>query len=116
MYNHILSILQSGDSYVFPACGTGDFSFDRISISTVLSHLSTLDVSKSAGSDGLSAAFLKEVTNEIAIPLTNLYIGLRLSLCLKCYLLFFPELTKNFAHYSFDHYHKILLTSYVACR
>ena len=25
-------------------------------------------------------------------------------LCLKFYLLFFPEFPKNFAHYSFDHY------------
>ena len=64
---------QSADSCVLPACGTGDFSFDRISISTVLSHLSTLDVSKSTGPDGLSAAFLREVANEIAVPLTNLY-------------------------------------------
>ena len=64
---------QSADSYVLPACGTGDFSFDRISISTVLSHLSTLDASKSTGPDGLSAAFLREVANEIAVPLTNLY-------------------------------------------
>ena len=37
----ICSKHQSADSYVLPACGTGDFSFDRISISTVLSHLST---------------------------------------------------------------------------
>ena len=64
---------QSADSYVLPACDTGDFSFDRITVSTVLSHLSTLDVSKSTGPDGLSAAFLKEVANEIAVPLTNLY-------------------------------------------
>ena len=64
---------QSADSYVLPACGTGDFSFDRIFISTVLFHLSTLDVSKSTGPNGLSAAFLSEVANEIAVPLTNLY-------------------------------------------
>ena len=64
---------QIADSYVLPDCGTGDFSFDRISVSTVLSLLSTLDVSKSTGPDGLSAVFLKEVANEIAVPLTNLY-------------------------------------------
>ena len=63
---------QSADSYVLPACGTGDFSFDRISVSTVLSHLSTLDISKSTGPDSLSAVFLREVANEIAVPLTNL--------------------------------------------
>ena len=64
---------QSADSYVLPACDTGDFSFDRVTVSTVLSHLSTLDVSKSTRPDGLSAAFLREVANEIAVPLTNLY-------------------------------------------
>ena len=64
---------RSADFYVSPVCGSGGFSFDRISVSAVLSHLSTLDVSKSTGPDGLSAAFLKEVANEIAIPLTNLY-------------------------------------------
>ena len=58
---------------VLPACGTGDFLFDRISVSTVLSHLSTLDVSKYTGPNGLSAAFLREVANEIAVLLTNLY-------------------------------------------
>ena len=60
----------SADSYVLPACGTGDFSFDRIFISTVLFHLSTLDVSKSTEPNGLSAAFLSEVANEVV---TNLY-------------------------------------------
>ena len=53
--------------------GTGDFSLDKISVSTILSHLSTLVVSKSTGPDGLSAAFLREVANEIAVLLTNLY-------------------------------------------
>ena len=47
--------------------------FHLTDVSTVLSHLSTLDVSKSTGPDGLSATFLREVANEIAVPLTNLY-------------------------------------------
>ena len=78
----ISSKQQSAESYVLPACGTGDFLFDRITISTVLSHLSTLDVSKSTGPDGLSAAFLREVANEIAAPLTNLYNQLLLDGCI----------------------------------
>lgn len=64
---------RGADSYVPLVCDASGFSFDRISASTVLSHLSTLDVSKSTGPDDLSAAFLKEVANAIAIPLTNLH-------------------------------------------
>ena len=37
--------------------GGAGFSFNDISIDTVFQHLSTLDVRKSAGSDGLSALF-----------------------------------------------------------
>ena len=64
---------QNADFYMPSVCTTDGFSFDRIDVSTVLSHLTTLDVSKATGPDGLSAAFLKEVANEIAAPLTNLY-------------------------------------------
>ena len=41
----------------------------------VSSHLNTLDVTKSTltGPDGLSAQFLKAISNEIAVPLTQLY-------------------------------------------
>ena len=49
------------------------FKFDVISVSTVLSHLTSLNVTKSTGPDGLSARFLKEISNEIAEPLTRLY-------------------------------------------
>ena len=51
----------------------GGFSFNDISVDTVFRHLSTLDVRKSAGPDGLSAHFLKEIAVEIAAPLAHLY-------------------------------------------
>ena len=43
----------------------GGFSFNGISVDTVFRHLSTLDVQKSAGPDGLSACFLKEIAVEL---------------------------------------------------
>lgn len=49
------------------------FSFDDISVDTVFRHLSSLDVRKSAGPNGLSARFLKEIAVEIAAPLAHLY-------------------------------------------
>lgn len=49
------------------------FSFHDISPSTVLYHLSKLDVTKSTGPDGLSATFLRAVADVIVIPLTSLY-------------------------------------------
>ena len=49
------------------------FNFNMISVLTVLSHLTSLDVTKSTGPDGLSARFLKEISNEIVEPLTRLY-------------------------------------------
>ena len=42
-------------------------------LSTVFTHLSSLDVKKSTGSDQLSSRFLKEVASEIVVPLTNLF-------------------------------------------
>ena len=58
----------------FPSkCAANVFTFNEISVSTVLTHLSTLDVRKSMGPDGFSATFLREVANEIAVPLTSLY-------------------------------------------
>ena len=39
----------------------------------VISLLKKLDVKKSTGPDGLSASFLKQVAEEIAVPLTYLY-------------------------------------------
>ena len=45
---------------------------DELPVSVVLSHSNNLDVTKSAGQDGLSARFLKAISNEIAEPLTQL--------------------------------------------
>ena len=68
---------EHASSYVLPSDdGTNNancFSFDVIPVLTVLSHLNSLDVSKSTGPDGLSARFLKAISNEIAEPLTRLY-------------------------------------------
>ena len=68
---------EPASSYVLPSDdGTNNancFSFDVIPVSTVLSHLNSLDVSKSTGPDGLSTRFLKAISNEIAEPLTRLY-------------------------------------------
>ena len=47
--------------------------FDSFMHSEVLAQLLNLDVNKAAGSDGISASFLKEVANEIVDPLTVLY-------------------------------------------
>jgi len=49
------------------------FYFDGIEPSTVVSLLKKLDIKKSTGPDGLSALFLKQVVEEIAVPLTYLY-------------------------------------------
>ena len=49
------------------------FQFSMISESLVLLLLSHLDVRKSVGQDGLSARFLKEVAEQIVIPLTKIY-------------------------------------------
>ena len=51
----------------------GQFVFPVVFVSTVLSHLSLLDTTKATGPDGLSARFLKEISNEIVQPLTVLY-------------------------------------------
>ena len=50
------------------------FIFTKVDYSTVFTHLSSLDVKKSIGSDQLSSQFLKKVTSEIVVPLTNLSI------------------------------------------
>jgi len=44
-----------------------------ISTDVVLSHLASLDVTKSTVPDMLSAYFLREVANEIVEPVTKLY-------------------------------------------
>ena len=49
------------------------FVFPEVSVSTVLSHLSSLDTTKATGPDGLSARFLKEISDVIVEPLTILY-------------------------------------------
>jgi len=49
------------------------FVFPEVSVSTVLSHLSSLDATKATGPDGLSARFLKEISDEIAEPLSASY-------------------------------------------
>ena len=49
------------------------FQFSMISETLVLSLLSHLDVRKSVGPDGLSVRFLKEVAEQIVIPLTKIY-------------------------------------------
>jgi len=50
--------------YVLPSDdvinNNNSFIFDEISVSTVLSHLTFLDVTKSTGPNGLSARFLEE--------------------------------------------------------
>ena len=49
------------------------FVFSEVTTSTVLSHLKSLDIRKSAGPDNLSARFLREVAYEITPPLTSLF-------------------------------------------
>ena len=58
-----------GQNFLSPS----QFVFPEISASTVLSHLLSLDTTKATGPDGLSARFLKEVSNVIVEPLTVLY-------------------------------------------
>ena len=47
-----------------------EFVFLEIPVSTVLYHLSPLDTTKATSPDGLSARFLKEISNEIVEPLS----------------------------------------------
>lgn len=49
------------------------FVFSEVTTSMVLTHLKSLDVRKSAGPNNSSAKFLKEVADEIAVPLTRLF-------------------------------------------
>ena len=66
---------QSAESFMLPPSETSDhgFVFSKVTTSMVLSHLQSLDIRKSAGPDNLSARFLKEVADEIAVPLTRLF-------------------------------------------
>ena len=62
----------------------------------------------------LTVAVLREYLVELMFgKLLKSLVGLHL-LCSKFYLLFFPEFPKNFAHYSFDYSHKILLITLLA--
>ena len=69
----LLAIASESQSYILqpPACRSNGCLFDRISVSTVLSYPSALDVRKSTGPNGLSSTFIKEVANKDAIPLIN---------------------------------------------
>ena len=65
---------KSAESFTVPADShDAAFQFGELSVEVVLSYLSSLDVSKATGPDGLSARFLKEISSEIAEPLTTLY-------------------------------------------
>jgi len=65
---------QPATSFILPDDDTDSgFSFNEISVDTVFKHLSSLDVHKSTGPDGLSARYLKEIAVEIVVPLTYLY-------------------------------------------
>ena len=63
---------------------SGSFSFRPITAAEVLEHLSSLDPSKSAGSDGINPMFLKAAAPVIADPISQLF---NLSLDLS----FFPS-------------------------
>ena len=66
---------RCANDFVVPAdssVGADPFVFSEISVSSVLSHLQSLDPKKSTGPDGLSARFLKKIAVEIASPLTQL--------------------------------------------
>ena len=66
----ISSLHQPASDFELPdSCDETGFSFGEISVDTVFQDLSTLDIHKSAGPDGLSARFLKEIAAEIAVPL-----------------------------------------------
>ena len=70
----ITSQHQSTNSFCYiPSGNDNGFSFNEITVPAVLSHINKLDVKKSTGPDSLSATFLKEVANKIAIPLTKLF-------------------------------------------
>ena len=50
-------------------CASTAFQFCELSAEVVLSHLTSLDISKSTGPDGLSACFREEIATEIAEPM-----------------------------------------------
>ena len=57
---------QPATSFILPDDDTDSgFSFNEISVDTVFKHLSSLDVHKSTGPDGLSARYLKEIAVEM---------------------------------------------------
>jgi len=72
VYVAVDSSHQSADNFVVPQSSVHEdpFVFTRISVDLVLQ---TLDLKMSTILDGLSARFLREVSAEIAIPLTHLY-------------------------------------------
>ena len=63
------------DDYTIPQKSktVNSFTFSKISISLVLSHLNSLNPAKSIGPDALPARFLKEISDEIAAPLTDIF-------------------------------------------
>ena len=64
---------KSSEHFNVPVdCPSTAFQFCELSVEVVLSHLTSLDASKSTGPDGLSACFLKQIATEIAEPLTDL--------------------------------------------
>ena len=54
-------------------CESTSFHFKSIQAEAVEVALKHLDICKSTGPDGLSAKFLREITADIAVPLTKLY-------------------------------------------
>ena len=69
---------RSAGEYDLPSQSTADvfsqFVFPEI-LFHCLAYLSSLDTTKATGPGGLSARFLKEISNEIVEPLTALYNG-----------------------------------------
>ena len=63
------------DDYTIPqkSKAVNSFTLSRIPISLVLSHLNSLNPAKSIGPDALPAKFLREISNKIAAPFTDIF-------------------------------------------
>ena len=76
-YSNTVAVTNDHDdseSFVFlPGERNNEFMFTEVDVSTVVAHLCALDIKKSTVQMGLSARFLKEITNEISETLTALF-------------------------------------------
>ena len=66
---------QGAECFIIPqdSLAPNPFTFNTVSISSVRSHLLSLDITKPTGPDNLSARFLWAIVDQIVSPLTDMF-------------------------------------------